>query len=99
MNERGKFIAKRAAQVVATRLCPSSVAFWISSSSQGVRPLRWQQSSPNQIQLRQRECGVQSRRVLRQPAIANFARAPEALNLVEHMLDAGPSGRSATIDV
>lgn len=92
MNEREKFIAKSAVQFAATHLRRVSVAFWKSSSSQGVRPLRRQQSSSHQIQIRQRERRVQPRRILRQAAIANFAEAPQALNHMEDMFDARPRG-------
>ncbi len=60
--------------------------------------LRWQQSSPQQIQIREREGGIQSRGVLRQSAVANLVKAPQALDHVEHMLDTGPGGRAATVD-
>jgi len=98
MNERGRFIAKSAAQLAATHLRRSSVAFWISSSSQGVRPPRRQQSASHQIQIGERERGVQSRGILRQAAVANFAKAPQTLYDVKDMLDAGARSRSAPVD-
>ena len=85
MNEGEKFIAKSAAQLAATHLRRVSVAFWISSSSQGVRPLRWQQASSHQVQICERERGVQARRILRQAAVANFAKAPQTLHDVKDM--------------
>src|ERR1700722_14367069 len=98
MNERDKFIAKGAAQAAITQLRRACVAFWISSSSQGVRPLRGQQSSPHQIQIGEREGGVQSRGILGQAAVANFAKAPQTLHDVKDMLDAGPRSRATTVD-
>src|SRR5260370_37825467 len=98
MIERGKFIAESAARVAATHLRRASVAFWISSSSQGVRPLRRQQSSSHQIQIGERERGVQSRSILGQAAVANFAKAPQTLHDVKDMLDAGPRSRATTAD-
>jgi hypothetical protein len=70
MNEAMKFMK-------IMRLGGVSRPFWPSSQSQETRPLRWQQSTPQQIQIRQGEGGIQPRGILRQPTVANFAKAPQ----------------------
>jgi hypothetical protein len=52
-----------------------------------VAALPWQQAASQQIQIRQREGGIQPRGILRQPTVANFAKAPQALDHVEGVLD------------
>jgi hypothetical protein len=46
-----------------------------SSQLPDTRALRGQQSSPQQVQIGQRECGIEPRGVLGQPAVANLAKA------------------------
>ena len=49
-------------------------------------PLRWQQSSSEQIQVREREGREQPRGVLRQAAVAHLGEAPQALDHMEGVL-------------
>ena len=91
-------IAKCAATVAEARCGLVSRSFQPISRSPGAIPLSWQQSSPQQIQIRQGEGGVQARRVLSQSTVAHLVKAPQALDHVEDMLDTGPSGRAPTID-
>src|SRR5271163_173043 len=79
-------------------LCGFSRSISALSRSSGARSLRWQQSAPQQIQIREREGGIQPDRILRQAAVANFAKTPEALDHVENMFDAGASGGAAAVD-
>jgi len=53
---------------------------------------------PQYVQVRQREGGIQPRCILRQAAVANFAKTPQALDYMERMLDSGSSSRAATVD-
>ena len=57
--------------------------------------LRWQQPSPDQIQVGQRKDGEQPRRVFRQPAVANFTETPELLDHMEDVFDCALEHRSA----
>src|SRR5437879_4934990 len=98
MNGTLKVTAKCATEGWAGCFGLVSRTFWSSSQSRGIPPLRWQQSAPQQIQVRQREGGIQPHGVLRQPTVANFAKAPQALDHMEHMLDAGPSCGAPTVD-
>jgi hypothetical protein len=72
--------------------------FSLYPRSSGVPSLRRHQSPSQQIQIRQREAREQARRILRQSPVANFAKTPQALDHVEDMFDAGPSGGAATVD-
>src|SRR4029077_278570 len=98
MNEAMEVIAKFAVEDKSAPLCGVSLCFCTASRSSGTRPLRWQQAATQQIQIRQREGGIQPRGILRQSTVANFAKAPQALDHVEGMLDAGPSSGAATVN-
>src|ERR1035437_7795687 len=82
----------------STRLCRFSRGTLALARSTGAASLRWQQSPSQQIQIRQREGREQAHRILRQPAVANFAKAPQALDHMENMFDTGSSGGAATVD-
>jgi len=98
MNEAMEVIAKFAAEDKSASLRGVSRFFCSASRSSGTAPLRWQQAASQQIQIRQREGGIQPHGILRQPTIANFAKAPQALDDVEGMLDSGPSGGAPAVD-
>ena len=53
---------------------------------------------PQHIEVRQGEARIQSRGILGQSAVANLAKAPQALEHVKDMLDSGPSGGSAPLN-
>src|SRR3984893_13493086 len=93
-----RFIAKCAATGSEAGCGFDSRSFRSISRSPGATPLWSQQSSPQQIQVRQGEGGVQPCRVLSQATVAHLAKAPQSLDHVEYMLDTGPSGRAPTID-
>jgi hypothetical protein len=97
MNEAMKFMAMCGVEEIAPLGCVSR-PFWPSSRSQGTRPLRREQTVPQQIRIRQCEAGIQPRGILRQPAVAHFAKAPQALDHMEDMLDSSPSGAAPTVD-
>src|SRR6185437_13922696 len=59
---------------------------------------RWQQPSPQQIQVRQSKGREQARSVLRQAAVAHFAEAPQPFDHVEDMLASSPGARAQPID-
>jgi hypothetical protein len=70
-----------------------------SSPLTSTRPLRRQQSTPQQTQVRQRKCGIQPPSVLGQAAVvANLAEAPQALDHMEGMLDTGPGRGTPAVD-
>src|ERR1700680_3501758 len=98
MNGTMKVMAKCAAEPKSAHLRQVSRAFCCSSRSQGTPPLRWQQSASQQVQVRQREGGVQPRGVLRQATVAHFAKAPQALDHMEGMLDTGPGTGAQAVD-
>jgi hypothetical protein len=75
------------------------VVFETSLSSQGVWLSRWEHSASHQIQIRKREGRVESRGILRQAAVADFAKAPQPLQDVKDMIDSSPRCRSALVDV
>src|SRR5271170_8387764 len=91
-------ITKFAAEDQSARLFGVSRCFCPASRSSGIPPLRRQQAAPQQIQIRQREGGVQPRSVLRQPTVSNFAEPPQTLDHVKDVFDAGPSRGAATVD-
>lgn len=98
MKEAMEVIAKFAAEDQSARLFGVSRRFCPSSRSSGTPPLRWQQAASEQIQIRQREGGVQPCSVLRQPAVSNFAEPPQTLDDVKDVFDAGPSRGATTVD-
>src|SRR5690349_2096765 len=66
--------------------------------SQGeLRPAR-QQSSPNQVQIRQREDSEGPRRILGQAAVTNFGEAPEPFDHMKGVFTACPTARSRSVD-
>src|SRR5258706_9427026 len=75
-----------------------SRSFCIDSPSRGATPLRRQQSSPQQIQVRQCEGGMQPCGVLRQAAVANLGKAPQVLDHVEGVLNTGASGGATAVN-
>src|SRR3970282_263014 len=75
-----------------------SVALSRLTQSQETRLPRWQQSSPQQIQIRQRKGREQPRGVLRQSPIAHFAEPPQALHHMEGMLAAGARLGANSVD-
>jgi hypothetical protein len=91
-------IATFAVEGKTAHLAYVSHGFCTASRSSGARPLRWQQATPQQIQIRQRKGGIQPHGILRQPAVANLAKAPQALDHVEDMLDSRPRGGAPTVD-
>lgn len=93
-----KITAVWAAEPKGARLRPVSRPLCRSSRSQGVLPLRSQQSRPQQVQIGQGKGGVQPRRVLGQAVVAHFAEAPQALDHMEDMLDAGSGAGAKFID-
>src|SRR5208282_5897772 len=98
MNEAMEVIAKFAAEDKSAPLCGVSRCFCTASRSSGTRPLWWQQAASQQIQIRQREGGIQPHGILRQSTVANFAKAPQALDHMEDMLDARPSSGASTVN-
>src|SRR6185312_3908964 len=60
--------------------------------------LRWQQPSPQQVQVRQSEGREQPRGVLRQAAVAHLAEAPQPFDYVEDVLASSPGSRAQPID-
>src|SRR6266478_3851953 len=99
MNEAMRDIAKFAAEDKSAQICGVSRCFCAASRSSGTRPLRWQQAASQQIEIRQREGDIQPHGILRQSTVANFAKAPQALDHIEYMFDTGPSSGASTVDV
>jgi len=98
MKEPTKVIEIGAGERKAARFCRFSRSFVALPRSLDVPSLRWQHSPSEQIQIRQREGREQAYRILHQPAVANFVEAPQALDHVEYMFDAGPCGGAAAAD-
>jgi hypothetical protein len=97
-NETKEVIAIFASEDRSARLCGASRDFCGAPQSSGAPSLRWQQSPQQQMQVRQREGGVQPCGFLRQPTVENPGKAPQALNRLEGMLDAGASNRAAAVN-
>src|ERR1035438_5748100 len=98
MNRTAKIIGNCAARSATPRYCCAFRVFRYSSRSPGTRPLWRQQSTPQQIQVRQRKGGVQPCGVLRQPTVANLAKAPQALDHMKDVLDTGSGRGTPTVD-
>src|ERR1700730_18314443 len=80
----------------------SSLSYhWIGRvvRSAPTRLLRCQKTAPDHIQVRQCEHRKEPSGVLRQPAIAHFGKAPQALHHVKGMLAAGASSRAQAVDL
>jgi hypothetical protein len=80
MKEAMEVIANFAAEDKSADLCCFSRGIGALLQSSGTPSLRWQQATLQQIQIRQREGGVQARSILRQAAVANFGKAPQTLD-------------------
>src|SRR5579863_6695736 len=97
MKEPTKVTEIPAIERTESRLCSFCRSILALPRSSGARSL-WQQSASQQIQICQREGAIQPGGVLRQATVANFAKAPEALDHVEYMFDTGPRSGAATVD-
>src|SRR6516165_6432584 len=62
-----------------------------------LRPAR-QQSSPREVEIRQREDGKHPRSILGQAAEANLGEAPQPLDHMKDMLAACPATRACAVD-
>src|ERR1700726_3684763 len=98
MNRTMKVIEECMQSAASARFRCALRAFRCSPRSPGTPPLWRQQSTPQQIQVRQRKGGVQPRGVLGQAAVANLAKAPQALDHMEGMFDTGPSSGAPAVD-
>ena len=67
------------------------------SQSSSTRLLRFQQSSPDDIQVGERSGHFQPVQVLRQSAVAGLAEAKDVLDHAEHVLDLGAHPRLVAI--
>src|SRR5690242_17895874 len=59
--------------------------------------LCWQQTAPDHVQVGQRKHGEQTRRVLRQAAIAHLGKAPQLLHDSKGVLAPSPSGGAQAV--
>src|SRR5688572_6083681 len=71
---------------------------WPFLQSQGAPCPRRQQSASHEVEIGKGEHGVGLGEVLGDAAVAHLGEAPQALNDVEGMLDAGANARARAID-